>query len=251
MEKQDLTGKRFGLLTVIGKQKHPKHRGTWWLCLCDCGNTRLVIAGRLKGGITRSCKECFTNIEDITGKRFGRLVVISLYSKCPRVTWLCRCDCGNYTTAYAINLKRNYVSSCGCYRKEVTRNRSIIHGLSHTKEYKREIRNRRRERKKKLDYMWTREMEQILRELYPACVLCGITNEEHQEKYGQSLHIDHVTPLSKGGKLQPGNVVVLCLICNSKKHNLSLHDLDWTTASKLLRKSWEFEYYWRVSESNK
>ena len=37
MQKEDITGKRFGNLTVIGKDITKKE--LFWLCKCDCGNT--------------------------------------------------------------------------------------------------------------------------------------------------------------------------------------------------------------------
>lgn len=55
----DLTGQRFGKLTVI--QRHGTYHSpggakqSTWLCLCDCGNTNITTTGRLRGGYTKSC----------------------------------------------------------------------------------------------------------------------------------------------------------------------------------------------------
>ena len=38
--KYNLLGKRFGKLTVIGRELTIK--GTPWICVCDCGNKKLV-----------------------------------------------------------------------------------------------------------------------------------------------------------------------------------------------------------------
>ena len=69
---------------------------------------------------------------DLTGKRFGRLVVIS---KADRVNgmirWLCKCDCGNETVVYGNNLRRGTTRSCGCFRHEflmATCKAHITHG---------------------------------------------------------------------------------------------------------------------------
>lgn len=51
----DLTGRRFGRLFVVenvGKDKFEKHR---WLCVCDCGNTKIVTGNCLCSGMTSSC----------------------------------------------------------------------------------------------------------------------------------------------------------------------------------------------------
>ena len=58
-------------------------------------------------------------MEDITGKRFGRLVVLRLVERKPnyRYMWLCQCDCGNQVVVERDNLGRGIVS-CGCKRLE-------------------------------------------------------------------------------------------------------------------------------------
>ena len=68
---------------------------------------------------------------DLTGQRFGRLVVlgragdmISLHpgSNAHRyVRWRCRCDCGAFTEVLAMNLRQNQTRSCGCLRRETSR----------------------------------------------------------------------------------------------------------------------------------
>lgn len=49
----DLTGQRFGMLTVI--EKAGSNNGIIWLCQCDCGNRCTVRADNLKSGKTESC----------------------------------------------------------------------------------------------------------------------------------------------------------------------------------------------------
>ena len=53
----DLTGQRFGMITVKQKAVNPyKNRHTYWLCDCDCGKTNILIDGaNLKSGRTQSC----------------------------------------------------------------------------------------------------------------------------------------------------------------------------------------------------
>lgn len=63
--KEDLSGKRFGRLTVIAEAPHYKGR-TAWLCRCDCGNKTIVISKRLKNGMTKSCG-CLSS--DVTAQR--------------------------------------------------------------------------------------------------------------------------------------------------------------------------------------
>lgn len=51
----DLTGKRFGRLTVIKRGKRNAQLARWWICLCDCGNYCEIRAGQLRNGGTKSC----------------------------------------------------------------------------------------------------------------------------------------------------------------------------------------------------
>lgn len=46
------------------------------------------------------------------------------------------------------------------------------------------------------------------------CVTCGSTSKD-----GAKLHVDHIVPISKGGKTEPGNLQVLCEKCNLGKSN--------------------------------
>lgn len=52
---KDLTGQKFGLLTVVGPTERRQGRSVVWECLCDCGNTSYVRALSLVSGRTKSC----------------------------------------------------------------------------------------------------------------------------------------------------------------------------------------------------
>lgn len=123
-KKIDLTGQKFGRLTVI--EEYPKRNnsgGVQWVCQCECGKTVIINSDNLRRGHTQSCG-CQKKISaqkrfiDLTGKKFGKLTVIG---RSPRIDphrdtyWICDCDCGN--TGYEVlgnNLKRGLVISCGC-----------------------------------------------------------------------------------------------------------------------------------------
>ena len=53
----NLTGRKFGYLTVIDRNTaiRRKNRQSYWLCLCDCGNTITVSSSNLLQGHTKSC----------------------------------------------------------------------------------------------------------------------------------------------------------------------------------------------------
>lgn len=50
----DLTGKKFGRLTVVERAENKCNR-TAWLCKCDCGNIRVFLGTHLKSGRSKSC----------------------------------------------------------------------------------------------------------------------------------------------------------------------------------------------------
>lgn len=51
----DITGKRYGMLTVLEREKDYKEGKTYWRCKCDCGNIAIVWGGNLRNGQTKSC----------------------------------------------------------------------------------------------------------------------------------------------------------------------------------------------------
>lgn len=53
--KEDLTGRRFGRITVLGFDHFNKWSKGFWLCRCDCGKIWTVETHQLKSGATKSC----------------------------------------------------------------------------------------------------------------------------------------------------------------------------------------------------
>lgn len=52
---QDLTGQRFGMLTVIKQVENDEKNRVNWLCQCECGNQHTTITHNLKHGLCKSC----------------------------------------------------------------------------------------------------------------------------------------------------------------------------------------------------
>lgn len=134
--KKDLTGQRFGKLTVIEKTERTQDRYRVWRCRCDCGGEILVNTKRLKRGTVKNCG-CIPKMtarrgsvaEDLTGRVFGHLTVLKMTAdRHGRTCWLCRCDCGNETEAPEDVLVQGSVLSCGCLTRE---NQKIIWSKLH------------------------------------------------------------------------------------------------------------------------
>jgi hypothetical protein len=83
-------------------------------------------------------------IKDLTGQRFGRMVVIGLHGRgkeyrnvrpngkvylCSEYVWMCQCDCGKASTVGTGALKKT--RSCGCLIVENNIARSTVEGGTH------------------------------------------------------------------------------------------------------------------------
>lgn len=51
----NLFGQRFGRFVVLGRQSTKSNERVRWLCLCDCGNVRIIAGRDLRTGDVRSC----------------------------------------------------------------------------------------------------------------------------------------------------------------------------------------------------
>lgn len=129
----DLTGQKFGRLTVIGLSNKKSTSGSVWDCVCECGSSISVSACNLKSG-TQSCG-CI-QCPNIVGQKFGRLTVIErVYSEKEKgAHWLCHCDCGG-SVIVNYGIRKGAPRSCGCLTREELAKKKTIHGKSRTPEY--------------------------------------------------------------------------------------------------------------------
>lgn len=83
----DLTGKKFGKLTVI-EFEFVKNKRRYWKCKCDCGNIKIVQLPHLTSGHTQSCgclhKEKVKQLLTKHGKYYSRLysIWINIKDRC-------------------------------------------------------------------------------------------------------------------------------------------------------------------------
>lgn len=128
-------GEKYNHLKIVNYHKIGKG---YFTCECDCGNIKDIRCDHVLNGRTISCG-CKLNPEkwiDLTGRRFKKLTVIEkAYKDGYFVYWRCKCDCGNETIVYSSNLTRGVTRSCGCYKKERTKETNVIHGDTKTRLY--------------------------------------------------------------------------------------------------------------------
>lgn len=143
---QDLTGKTFGDLKVIGRAADRisvnGSKSTMWNCECVCGQICCVGASALIRGATRSCgcrkgkQISEAKIHDISGQTFGLLTAVRIAEMKPRgdgrrrAMWECRCRCGKTCVVALDSLVSGNTQSCGCYKSQKAVADNTTHGLS-------------------------------------------------------------------------------------------------------------------------
>lgn len=130
---KDLTGQRFGNLTVINRNTDPivgKKKYIKWNCLCDCGNMTTAKTEDLNSGKKISCVQCSRKrvgekrVNKIIGHRYGHLTVDEImpnYNNSGRTYYRCSCDCGATDVIKShstLICNSSEFTSCGCSRKE-------------------------------------------------------------------------------------------------------------------------------------
>lgn len=122
--RKSIVGERFGRLVVLEMLYGYKNKQTYCSCICDCGNTKIIYAGNLKAGRSKSCgcgeieaRYQSDHSKDVSGLVFNDLTVVERTSEknsFGSVLWVCRCVCGNLIRVTSTDLKRGRVVSCGC-----------------------------------------------------------------------------------------------------------------------------------------
>ena len=226
----DLTGKKFGKLTVTERVGSDKQGYAIWLCKCDCGTKKIIRGSSLKGGYTKSCG-CI-HLIDLTDQKFGRLTVIKRSypnGNGGEPRWLCKCECGKKTVVRGACLRKGEIQSCGCLRIEKLKNRLRLPlGLASMRSaidsYKRNAKIRG------IEYNLTeKEFAKITK---MDCYYCGakpnnIRNRDNERYHGEYIYngIDRKDNI-KGYTVD--NVVPCCRICNMAKSNLTEKEFrDW------------------------
>lgn len=149
----DRVGLRYGNLVVLEYL-----RKSQWLCLCDCGNTRIVGVPFLLNGHRSflGCEECCiksksektklrlkgkakekpsSNRSNLVGQVFGHLTVVGVGRKSGedngwKLYWRCTCVCGKQLEVSTGGLTSGNSKSCGCAKVKYAPGWSTDRGLT-------------------------------------------------------------------------------------------------------------------------
>lgn len=114
MINNDLTGQRFGKLTVLefigkGTDLGYSSRQSYWKVKCDCGNEKIMRYNNIL-----HAKSCGCKLPNIIGQRFGKLTVIKkVENEKPGSYFLVKCDCGHEKIVLGSSLVHGDTTSCG------------------------------------------------------------------------------------------------------------------------------------------
>lgn len=115
---KDLTGQKFGKLTVIERAPN-KGKKVCWKCKCECGNLVEIRGDHLTRELTKTCGYCGehpSKFIDISGQRFGKLLVLERLpykDNQNTILYRCQCDCGKIIEARSTSLRYGSTASCG------------------------------------------------------------------------------------------------------------------------------------------
>ncbi|MEH7301898.1 hypothetical protein [Neobacillus drentensis] len=120
----DLTGRRFGKLTVLQMlmvQEQNRRIRISWNCLCECEQEKVIVGASLTRKVqpSQSYGKC-QQAQDLTGKQFGKLLVLNKNTETEKKgwNWDCVCECGTRSVVGRYSLLRRNTNSCGSTKRE-------------------------------------------------------------------------------------------------------------------------------------
>ena len=177
--------------------------------------------------------------ENLIGKKFNRLLVIDYAEKLNnRMSWLCKCNCGNIKVINASKLKSGHTKSCGCLNDE-KRSIKAAKMIAKTKKYHPSIRTARRIWKKRYSD-GTITFEQFLELSQKNCYYCNVEpnniqnsalEDKKSSKYAKengNFKYNGLDRIDNNKGHDYDNCVSCCKHCNYSKRDRSLDDFkEW------------------------
>ena len=221
----DLTGRRFGRWVVLSRAENDRRGHPRWHVKCDCGKACVIPGANLRSGTTTSCgcysreQAALCHLVSLTGRRFGRLVVVSRAenTRWGEARWHVKCDCGEERIVAGGNLRSGTTTSCGCFRREAMSAKRGDKNPSWKPELTQEDRDRSR-LGTPTNAKWQTVSQKVRCRDHATCLVCG----EH------GTHVHHLEPwaFDRDLRYDPANLATLCKECHVQFHYLYGYDAD-------------------------
>ena len=167
-------------------------------------------------------------IKDISGQKFGRLLVLRATDKRMHgnVIWHCLCECGFCCDVKSGDLVSGRTKSCGCLRRDTTIRTKTKHGHAHTK----------------ISNVWVAMNQRCFNSSYKefhnyggrGIRVCDEWRDNFQAFYDYVSNLPHfgekgysLDRINNDGNYEPGNVrwATAREQCNNKRNSITLtHD---------------------------
>lgn len=222
----DVKNQKFGKLTAIKINSVNKRGGSYcpfWLCQCECGNITEVSIYDLLYGNTKSCGclsvETRRLKNDISGKRFDKLVVVELYKreiiyKKVKTYWLCRCDCGQEKILPRDSLISGNTKSCGCSQYQTKDPDLLVHDI-----YIRYVRSAN-----KRNILFNIDKEFFAKLIIQNCYYCNRPPQQVYKSKKREFKYNGIDRLESSKGYELYNCVTCCKQCNYAKGKMNYKD---------------------------
>lgn len=224
----DIAGQRFGMLLALRPTDERKDKKVVWEFLCECGKKTKALAKSAKSGNTKSCGCLALKTSRIRSESLGLRVELD----CPQCkknfsvkkshvhrSRYCSKDCqneaqkttmaneGNPNWKGGISFDDDYLKS----RAKSWRDKNLNRISSYNR--------RGKMKRKQVEGRHTPEDISTIYDLQRGrCAYCSV-------KVFKKYHVDHVTPISKGGTNAKENLCISCPTCNLKKW--AMDPIEW------------------------
>ncbi len=186
-------------------------------------------------------------MNDLTGKKFGKLLILEKCGKTRfnNIKWKCKCDCGNETIVVGSDIIRYNVKSCGCLKSQLAEKNPLWTGYgeisgSFLGSIKRQAKQNKKEFNLDIEYLWNLFVKQ-----QETCALTGIKLKINcpYKINDRTASLDRIN--SSKGYIE-GNVQWVHKVVNMMKRNLT--DEEFVSWCKLVANYNEHEIVRRLNE---